>query len=391
MKNFKSVLVFLLSLIIVFSAFPSTVFAENYKYSSVDRISAGAGFDNYAKTDVTLPYTLSVDRAQKDFNTIYINTGKPFKLSSGDNFTITVRIGATATRYKDFEIINFGFQGFAGEERLNDDFLQTGYQKYYDYNTSSIIFSGVSERDLTECYFNVWIQNPIVSPESLNKNFSFTVHSVTVDVESEQSGFFNKVSNFFSDLFNRLTSWFDNLFHWLKDIRDGNVSFAESVKTLFSNITNSIKGFFSELGAKLTDGFKNLINSISTFFTNLGNNLKDWFDDVGQWFTDIGDRIGEFFTSLWNKIWYGNEKGESEYQKPVINNKFNDILETLTEYQEQLQGTISTISASADSVSSYISTGTQLVNGVINVAGAGFTALIVFGMVFVLVRKVVGR
>lgn len=391
MKKFKSVLVFLLSLIIVFSAFPSTVFAENYKYSSVERISAGAGFDNYAKTDVTLPYTLSVDRAQKDFNTIYINTGKPFKLSSGDNFTITVRIGATATRYKDFEIINFGFQGFAGEESLNDDFLQTGYQKYYDYNTSSIIFTGVSERDLTECYFNVWIQNPIVSPESLNKNFSFTVHSVTVDVESEQSGFFNKVSNFFSDLFNRLTSWFDNLFQWLKDIRDGNVSFAESVKTLFSNITNSIKGFFSELGTKLTDGFKNLTNSISTFFTNLGNNLKDWFDDVGQWFTDIGDRIGEFFTSLWNKIWYGNEKGESEYQKPVINNKFNDILETLTEYQEQLQGTISTISASADSVSAYISTGTQLVNGVINVAGAGFTALIVFGMVFVLVRKVVGR
>lgn len=302
MKKFKSVLVFLLSLIIVFSAFPSTVFAENYKYSSVERISAGAGFDNYAKTDVTLPYTLSVDRAQKDFNTIYINTGKPFKLSSGDNFTITIRIGATATRYKDFEIINFNFQGFAGEESLNNGFLQTGYQKYYDYNTSSIIFSGVSERDLTECYFNVWIQNPIVSPENLNKNFSFTVHSVTVDVESEQSGFFNKVSNFFSDLFNRLTSWFDNLFQWLKDIRDGNVSFAESVKTLFSNITNSIKGFFSELGTKLTDGFKNLTNSISAFFTNLGNNLKDWFDDVGEWFKDIGDRIGNFFSSLWDNI-----------------------------------------------------------------------------------------
>ena len=42
-------------------------------------------------------------------------------------------------------------------------------------------------------------------------------------------------------------------------------------------------------------------------------------------------------------------------------------------------------------MSDYISNGTALVNGVINVAGAGFTALITFGIVFVLVRKVVGR
>ncbi|MDE6863915.1 MAG: hypothetical protein K2J41_05985, partial [Eubacterium sp.] len=214
--------------------------------------------------------------------------------------------------------------------------------------------------------------------------------SCTYDVTTV-GGLLNKIVSFFGDLFARLTAWFDSLFQWLKDIRDGNISFMDSVKSAFKTITDNISNFFSELGKKLTDGFINLTSSIREFFTNLGNNLKEWFDNVGQWFTDIGDRIGEFFTSLWNKIWYGNEKGESEYQKPVINNKFNDILNTLTDYQEQLKGTISTISASADSVSTYIATGTQLVNGVINVAGAGFTALIVFGMVFVLVRKVVGR
>ena len=94
---------------------------------------------------------------------------------------------------------------------------------------------------------------------------------------------------------------------------------------------------------------------------------------------------------MWNRIWWGNENGESEYEKPTINNKLNDILAKLEEYQAQLKSSIDTIGESADSVSGYISTATELVEGVIGVAGVGVTALIVFGMVFILVRKVVGR
>ena len=68
-----------------------------------------------------------------------------------------------------------------------------------------------------------------------------------------------------------------------------------------------------------------------------------------------------------------------------------DILATLQDYQEKLKGTIDTIGSAASDVANYISAGTSFVNGVVGVAGAGFTALIVFGIVFVLVRKVVGR
>ena len=386
MKKFKSVLVFLLSLIIVFSAFPSTVFAkdivvnQSFKYNiqlrdSQDRIQVLKGTSN------SVPFSKGYDLPQSNLGNIVLDFDTNlYNFDDNDDLVITLQLNDR------FESISSAVCYYRGSQDGGNP-------------------SGVFNPDNNTLTFNVHIYPPATNDYTFSFNLSgitskekyknvpflFELKSFKLSITSETQTFMERVKDFFSELSERLTSWFDSLFQWLKDIRDGNISFADSVKTAFTTITDNIKNFFSELGKKLTDGFTNLTNNIRDFFTNLGNNLKDWFDDVGQWFTDIGDRIGEFFTSIWNKIWYGNEKGESEYQKPVINNKFNDILETLTEYQEQLKGTISTISASADSVSAYISTGTQLVNGVINVAGAGFTALIVFGMVFVLVRKVVGR
>ncbi len=386
MKKFKSVLVFLLSLIIVFSAFPSTVFAkdivvnQSFKYNiqlrdSQDRIQ------NLKGTSNSVPFSKGYDLPQSNLVNIVLDFDTNlYNFDDNDDVVITLQLNDR------FESISSAVCHYRGSQEGGNP------RGVFNPDNNTLTFNVHIYPPATNDYTFSFNLSGITSKEKYkNVPFLFELKSFKLSITSETQTFMERVKDFFSELSERLTSWFDSLFQWLKDIRDGNISFSESVKTLFSNITNSIKGFFSELGTKLSNGFTNLTNSIRDFFTNLGNNLKDWFDDVGQWFTDIGDRIGEFFTSLWNKIWYGNEKGESEYQKPVINNKFNDILETLTEYQEQLKGTISTISASADSVSAYISTGTQLVNGVINVAGAGFTALIVFGMVFVLVRKVVGR
>lgn len=386
MKKFKSVLVFLLSLIIVFSAFPSTVFAkdivvnQSFKYNiqlrdSQDRIQ------NLKGTSNSVPFSKGYDLPQSNLVNIVLDFDTNlYNFDDNDDVVITLQLNDR------FESISSAVCHYRGSQEGGNP------RGVFNPDNNTLTFNVHIYPPATNDYTFSFNLSGITSKEKYkNVPFLFELKSFKLSITSETQTFMERVKDFFSELSERLTSWFDSLFQWLKDIRDGNISFADSVKTAFTTITDNIKNFFSELGKKLTDGFTNLTNSIRDFFINLGNNLKDWFDDVGQWFTDIGDRIGEFFTSLWNKIWYGNEKGESEYQKPVINNKFNDILETLTEYQEQLKGTISTISASADSVSAYISTGTQLVNGVINVAGAGFTALIVFGMVFVLVRKVVGR
>lgn len=271
----------------------------------------------------------------------------------------------------------------------------TGTSKNFNdvsYDRSTGVYSGsyVSESDgyLSQFIFDFQTPYYISSVDPTSYKFRFDVTSFKVSIDRAQDV---EQSNFFKNILNNLKDWFSSLFQWLKDIRD-------NITNGFSNIGT----WFSDLGSKIKGFFENLTDSISTFFTNLTNKLKTWFDNVGTWFSelgtkikgffvDIGDRISGFFEKLWNRIWWGNENGESEYVKPVIDNKLNDIIEKLQEYQQSLQDTIATIHSSAEEVSDYIKTGTSLVNGVIGVAGAGFTALIVFGVVFVLVRKVVGR
>ena len=167
---------------------------------------------------------------------------------------------------------------------------------------------------------------------------------------------------------------------WLKEIRDKIVNgFDELGKTISNQFSNLVKNVQS------------MIDSVNKWLSDTLDNIKQFMTNVGKWFTNLGNSISGFFEKLWNRIWWGNENGESEYVKPTISNKLLDILATLQDYQEKLKSTIDTIGSAASDVASYITAGTSFVNGVVGVAGAGFTALIVFGIVFVLVRKVVGR
>lgn len=289
MKKFKSVLVFLLSLIICFSVFPTTVFAEN----SLD--------------ECTIFYSI---------NDTTVGDHKKGKLPF--NYTLTTISGYSSYDFW-FSVHPVGTASDEGSLSVKFDVsLPSGcsYQKVsavcYLAKDNEILQNAVSgnvsaEGNTFTCNFSFSEKADISSVALRFEKATFTgtktvgLKSCTYDVTTV-GGLLNKIVSFFGDLFSRLTAWFDSLFQWLKDIRDGNISFMDSVKSAFKTITDNIRNFFSELGTKLTDGFKNLTNSISTFFTNLGNNLKEWFKDVGNWFKEIGDRIGNFFTNLWNNI-----------------------------------------------------------------------------------------
>lgn len=289
MKKFKSVLVFLLSLIIVFSAFPSTVFAEN----SLDECTVFYDINDTTVGDHkkgTLPFnytfvTISGYSSYKFSYAVHPVGTASDEGSLSVTFDVILPTGCSYQKVSSICILS-----------KNNEILE---------NTISGTVS--AEGNIFTCNFSFSEKADIHQVSLTFDNVTFTgsktvgLKSCTYDVTTV-GGLLNKIVSFFGDLFARLTAWFDSLFQWLKDIRDGNISFADSVKTLFTNITNNIKNFFSELGKKLTDGFTNLTNSIKDFFTNLGKNLKDWFDDVGQWFKDIGDRIGQFFTDIWNNI-----------------------------------------------------------------------------------------
>ncbi|MCH5315277.1 MAG: hypothetical protein J1E81_05135 [Eubacterium sp.] len=373
MKLLKKIIPFVLSFLIVFCSLPFTASAASVNANYFDYweayYSGGNDYFNDVVDSSSYPgykscYKSNVSGTLRRFyieHFDYNKDGTDFKLNKGDSFNAELYTTPN-TRFASFSPEILFYCVDSSGVRL------VSFDGSFDRSTGKISFSGTmpfqyDKTILARIAFNN------VTDTSTSSVFQFVFKNFSIDVESEQSGFFDSVKQAFS-----------NLWQWLQ------------------NILNSIK----EIPSKIGEALSNLSNNIKGFFTDLGNNLNSWFADIGNWFSTLGDNIKGFFANLadnisgffeklWNRIWWGNENGESDYEKPVINNKLNDILATLNDYQNNLKGTIDSISKSANEVSTYISTGTELVNGIINVAGAGITALLVFGIVFILARKVVGR
>lgn len=349
----KRVFSFALALIVSLS-FCITAFAKTVQYENgrIEFIAYnGSGKESQSGT---IPFHfIANDMKQTSMQYCDLVFTEKFNLQKNEQLTFDITLGAkrykmmyaTAYIYSDNGDFRFSLDySYSDSQTLSGSFMSDK-----DYNNISVVIrcNSFSYGDYDEA----------------NKlNAYMEVLGASYSIDSEESGFFENVGK-----------WFQELFQKIKD-----------------------------LGSDISNGFSSIVSSVSDWFGDLFNKLQGWFDDVGQWFSDLGDNIkqwfsdltndiGDFFNKLWNKIWWGNENGESDYQKPVINNKLNDILTKLEEYQEQLKNAIDKIGSSATEISQYIKTGTQFVNGVVGVAGVGFTALITFGIVFVLVRKVVGR
>ena len=175
-------------------------------------------------------------------------------------------------------------------------------------------------------------------------------------------------------------------------------SLLDSVIEWLQSIGDDLQG----LPDKISNFFSSLSSAISDQFTLLKNNIQGWFDDVGEWFSALGDRISDFFTSLgesisgffeklWNRIYWGNEAGESEYQPPVFSSSLDDVLDKIDEYIHQLDDTNQDIEDAKNESIGYVEQGTNVINTIFGVFPSVLIALVVFGVVFVFCRKVVGR
>lgn len=186
------------------------------------------------------------------------------------------------------------------------------------------------------------------------------------------------------------------------DYDSEDTSLLRNILQSLQNLPDEISAFFNSLGDRISGFFNSLGDRISGFFTNLVNNLKSWFEDVGDWFselgdrindflTDIGDRISGFFEKLWNRIYWGNENGEAEYQPPVFSSSLDDALDKIDEYIAQLDDTNQEIENAKNTSVAYVEQGTTVINAVFGVFPSIVTALVIFGVVFIFCRKVVGR
>lgn len=371
---------FLLALVVSLSflfSFPLTASAAASSFSkfhaNVFWVDGSGNVDYVEEVNQSIPFSKTYSgKVQQNLESVEISFNNKLSWEENAYFKLNMKLDTDGTRYSGMNVL-ITFTSSSG-----GSFTRTGKYSNGVVTCESTFYNTGADYTVT-----VKLTNFVYS-SSQTTNTYLKIESVSYSIESEKTGFYNKVFSFFSDLLSRLANWFTEL---INSIKNGFNNLTSSISSFFDNLISEIQKKFNELALGLAQFFKDL----KGWFDSLINKLQSWFDNVGYWFVTIGDRIGEFFNKLWNRIWWGNENGESEYKKPVINNKLIDILKTLQEYQAQLQATIDTIGSAGAEVSAYISTGTQLVDGVVGVAGAGFSALIVFGIVFVLVRKVVGR
>lgn len=163
------------------------------------------------------------------------------------------------------------------------------------------------------------------------------------------------------------------------------------VESADTGLLRNILDFIKTIPTKIGDFFSNLINNLQTLFENVG----DWFAELGDkisgFFQDLGNSISGFFEKLWNRIYWGNEEGESEYEPPVFSSGLDEALDQIDGYIAQLDDTNTEIENAKNESVAYVEQGTTVINTIFGVFPSVLTALVVFGVVFIFCRKVVGR
>lgn len=293
---FQKTLSFILSLLIIFSVFPSTVFGATVDSSTLNwELYAPTRYTGKVNTGDTFA---NMNVKLSSINKIIINSNRTVSISQKEKLNITYTLSSPAISdvgscfiLDTNDYLNYS-SGSTVKEKISCSF---------DKRSNSFECSWVCDKNYGENpQFFLVIENPTF--KNPNDYFSICVTSCRYIINNEEQNFFEGVQEWFKSLFELLISKFtqlgesiskfsDNVKSWFSDLGDTLSSFSESVGGWFSNLSQSIKSFFTELKDKLTD-----------LFNDIKKSLSDWFSSVGQWFRDLGDKISGFFENLWQNF-----------------------------------------------------------------------------------------
>lgn len=150
-----------------------------------------------------------------------------------------------------------------------------------------------------------------------------------------------------------------------------------------TGILNSLKEGFS----KLWEWLQNIWNTIKEIPTKIGQFITNLGDRISTFFSNLTNSIKGFFNDLWDKIW----NGDGSVPPFDNNNKFAQVIEKLNEWTAKIKEFSGSVDSSADTVTGYLQSGTSFLNSAMGAFPAALTAVIGFALVFIVVRKVVGR
>ena len=276
----KKILSFLLSFVLLISAFPLSAYASN-EYFILNRVYTAT--KDYSADDVKNGGLTGAFPLGDKWCTFEYTANSSFSDNSYTvDFTDLFEVGCSA-----WSVINY-----IRLEDANNNMLLTispNMMDYSDdypggtlrsYDNGSFKCSPNSNKQLklnvtiyfttniTSDKFNVssWDYIPITTESETNSILSSIIDYIQEIIVS-LSELPDKIKSFFTDLKNNISAWFDDVGEW-----------------------------FNELGDKLKQWF----DDVGEWLTQLGDNLKQWFDDVGNWFSELFTNISNFFTDLWD-------------------------------------------------------------------------------------------
>lgn len=117
---------------------------------------------------------------------------------------------------------------------------------------------------------------------------------------------------------------------------------------------------------------------------NVSQQIAEGFSQTQQEIDQLSDDINKGFDDLSNA-------GSDEPPLDTDLSVFQGAIDTMNGWLEQLDGFADTIEEAGESAHEYISKGTEIFSGFLSVAPTAVLALVAFGIVFIVVRKIVGR
>lgn len=166
-----------------------------------------------------------------------------------------------------------------------------------------------------------------------------------------------------------------------------------SLFNLSQTINMSNSGNSVSIDFTLPEGSMNVVPVIKGYLYQSGNasysatELTFYVND----FTIIDITTEDLDNSIDKGVQKIENAGSDEPPLDTDISAFQSAIDTMNGWLDQLDSFADSIDTAGQTVSEYISKGTELFNGFMGIAPASVIALVAFGVVFLVIRKIVGR
>ncbi len=198
-----------------------------------------------------------------------------------------------------------------------------------------------------------------------------------------------------SGLLNGVLDWLSRIYHSVAGGTDregvNHTGIVQGIKNGLTNLGDRFSTFISDLKQGLIDKLEGVKSSI-----------ENTINGIQQWFIDLKNSIKDFFTMLKNYLLYFqhpvtlNSDGVlvGADGQPVYTNPFANALEkvedTVYGWLDDISNFLDGIDESRQNVSEYLENGSTFINGIFKISPI-FSVCVAFAVVFLVIRKVVGR